>query len=103
MWSLADFGLDNETFDSILEKSVMKIEHEDDLGSPELENQFGHIELAVTVTTPHYLKPPFDKLVIKNLPVPPISVRPIIREVCTYPAWAGGKDNFLLARRPRVN
>ena len=80
MWNLVDFGLDNETFDSILEKSVMKIEHEDDLGSPELENQFGHIELAVTITTPHYLKPPFDKLVIKNLPVPPISVRPVIRD-----------------------
>ncbi|MFL2963562.1 MAG: hypothetical protein ACJZ46_04915 [Candidatus Thalassarchaeaceae archaeon] len=80
MWSLADFGLDDETFDSILEKSVMKIKHEDDLGSPELENQFGHIELAVTITTPHYLKPPFDKLVIKNLPVPPISVRPVIRD-----------------------
>ena len=80
MWSLSDFGLDGESFESILEKSIMKIENEDDLGSPELESEFGHIELAVSVTTPHYLRFPFTDLEIKNLPVPPLSSRTIIRE-----------------------
>ena len=80
MWKLSDFGLDGESFESILEKSKMKIENEEDLGSPELESEFGHIELAVSVTTPHTLRFPFADLEIKNLPVPPLSSRTIIRE-----------------------